>query len=354
MLYLKPLYPTTSIKLWQKERRLQVLKFDEKKQFDLIAGALALRGKIEKIADKICERDYDGIYFLGIGGTYASAMQVVSHIKEKSTLAAYVESAGEYITAGNRRIGEKSIVVVASVTGSTIEVVKAIEKVKTTGAFVIGFIEDETSALAKMVDFEIAYPSCEQLKLFMLADRLMKNNGEFDDYDKYYAEMEKFLPQALVDVEKSADVFATKFSEDHVNDSIHYFVGAGNQYGATYSYAMCYCEEMHWLRTKSIHSSEFFHGTLEVIDRDTAVTVFIGEDAERSLSERVANFLPRICANYTIIDTKDYSLKGISPKYRGSISHLVMNAVTHRIDVHMEKISCHPMDIRRYYRRLDY
>ena len=40
--------------------------------------------------------------------------------------------------------------------------------------------------------------------------------------------------------------------------------------------------------------------------------------------------------------------------YVGYISHLVMHAVTQRIDVHMEKVNCHPMEIRRYYRCLDY
>jgi len=93
---------------------------------------------------------------------------------------------------------------------------------------------------------------------------------------------------------------------------------------------------------------------LEVIDRDTNVTVFVGEDEERPLAERVARFLPRICARYTIIDTKDYPLEGISPEFRGLISYQVSHAVTERIDAHIEKLNCHPMDIRRYYRRLDY
>ena len=89
-------------------------------------------------------------------------------------------------------------------------------------------------------------------------------------------------------------------------------------------------------------------------DKDTPVTVFIGEDSQRSLSERVVNFLPRICGKYNIIDTNKFELKGISPEYRGYISHLVMHAVTQRIDAHMEKVNCHPMEIRRYYRCLDY
>ncbi len=40
--------------------------------------------------------------------------------------------------------------------------------------------------------------------------------------------------------------------------------------------------------------------------------------------------------NYTIIDSKDYELKGISEKYRKHLSHHVMHAVNNRIDVHME------------------
>ena len=117
---------------------------------------------------------------------------------------------------------------------------------------------------------------------------------------------------------------------------------------------MCYWEEQHWIRTKSIHAAEFFHGMLEIVDRDTPVTVFVGEDAQRSLGERVVKFLPRVCANYTVIDSRDYALPGIDDKYRGNLSHLVTHAVTQRIDAHMEAINCHPMEIRRYYRRLDY
>ena len=47
-------------------------------------------------------------------------------------------------------------------------------------------------------------------------------------------------------------------------------------------------------------------------------------------------------------------MPGISEEYRGYFSHLVTHAVTNRIDVHIEQINCHPLDIRRYYRQLDY
>jgi fructoselysine-6-phosphate deglycase len=331
-----------------------MLKFNEQKQIDSVNGALRLRKQINTIVDKICEEGYKNICWLGIGGTYASCLQAEVHMKEISRINFFVENAAEYLLTGNYKIGEGTIVVISSVTGSTEEMVAGVKKVQEAGAKVIGFIDVETTELAQMVDYEIAYSGNEQLKFYMTADRFMFNNGEFPEYEELYSELDSHLAEALVEVEKQADELGKQIAEKHCNDKIHYFIGAGNQYGATYSYAMCYWEEQHWIRTKSIHSAEFFHGMLEIIDRDTAVTVFIGEDSQRELSERVARFLPRICANYNIIDTKSYELKGISTQYRGHISHLVMHAVTQRIDAYIEQINRHPMEIRRYYRQLDY
>ena len=331
-----------------------MIKFDEQAKIDSVNGALALRPQIEEIVDGICAKGYRNICWMGIGGTWASAMQATVHMKEKSGIEVWAENAAEYLTTGNKRLGEGTVVVTSSVTGSTVEVVQAIAKAQKAGAEVIGFIDIPTTELAQMVDHEIAYNENEQLKFFMVADRFMKNAGEFDAYDEMYAEFDAHLARALVEVEKAAEPFAAAFAKAHCDDDLHYFIGAGNQWGATYSYAMCYWEEQLWIKTKSITAGEFFHGMLEIVTRDTPVTVYVGEDAQRSLSERVAAFLPRICANATVIDTKDYELAGISEQFRADISHLVMHAVNNRIDAHMEVETRHPMEIRRYYRRLDY
>lgn len=333
---------------------MEMVKFNEQEKLDSVNGALALRSKIEKIVDDLCKEGYKNICWMGIGGTWASSMQATVHMKEFSSIETWAENAAEYLTTGNKRIGKGTVVVTSSVTGSTIEVVKAIKKAQEAGAKVIGFIDVDTTELAKMVDYEIAYKQNEQLKFFMVADRFMFNNGEFDDYEDMYREFDAHLAEALVEVEKKAEPFAIEFAKKHCEDALHYFVGAGNQWGATYSYAMCYWEEQLWIKTKSITSGEFFHGMFEIVTKNTPVTIYVGEDAQRPLSERVVNFIPRICANYTVIDTKDYELKGISPKYRGHISHHVMHAVNNRIDVHMEIETRHPMEIRRYYRKLDY
>lgn len=336
------------------------MKFDEQKQLDSVNGALALRPQIEQVVDEIQERGFDGIYFIGIGGTWASAMQVEVYMRGKSSIPVFVENAAEFITTGNKRFTEKSIVIFSSVTGSTLEMVKAVEKAHEIGAKVFGFIDRPDAPMVQQCDWCISYPMNEQLKFFMTANRLMYNNGEFPDYDRYNAEMEVHLAKALVETEKKADAFGAAFAAEKYEyakqhpDMPHYFVGSGNQWGATYSYAMCYWEEQLWIRTKSITCQEFFHGMFEIVDAETPITVFMGEDEQRPLAERVANFLPKVCRNYTIIDTKDYELEGISEEFRGSISHLVMHAVNNRVDAHMEQEFCHPMMIRRYYRQFEY
>ncbi|OCL24722.1 glucosamine-fructose-6-phosphate aminotransferase [Gilliamella sp. wkB72] len=330
-------------------------KYDEKKELDSMNGALALRPQINEFIDKIHFRGYSNVCWLGIGGTYASSMQAVVHMKEKSAIETFIQHAAEYLVTGNKRITKDTLIIISSVTGSTQEVVEAINKIQQdVGATVLAFLDKADSPLGKMAHHVISYPMNEQLKFFMAADRLMYLAGEYPDYDEFYQQMDQHFAKNIVEVAKKADAFGQEVALKHHNDAMHYFVGAGNQWGATYSHAMCYWEEQHWLRSKSIESAEFFHGTLEVIDRDTAVTVYVGEDSQRPLSERVAKFLPQICGNYTIIDTKDYPLPGISEKYRGHLSPFVFRTINNRIDAYVEHLNRHPMTIRRYYRCLDY
>ena len=109
-----------------------------------------------------------------------------------------------------------------------------------------------------------------------------------------------------------------------------------------------------WPRTNAITCQEFFDGMQESVVWHTPVTLFMGEDERRPLAERVARFLPKVCGNYTIIDTKELPMPGISPEFRGSLSHLMMHGVNNRVDAYLELFLRHPLSIRRYYRQFDY
>lgn len=68
---------------------------------------------------------------------------------------------------------------------------------------------------------------------------------------------------------------------------------------------MCIMEEMQWMRTRPISAANFFHGTLEVIERDIPVILIKGEDKTRPEMDRVEKFVNTVSAKVTVFDTKN-------------------------------------------------
>lgn len=173
-------------------------KYDEQKELNSMNGALALRPTINKFIDEIHKRGYSNVCWLGIGGTYASSMQAVVHMKEKTAIETFVQHAAEYLVTGNKRITKDTLIIISSVTGSTQELVDAIKKIKKeVGATIFAFLDRENTPLDDLVNHLIVYPMNEQLKFFMAADRLMYLAGEFPDYDEFYNKWINILPKIL-------------------------------------------------------------------------------------------------------------------------------------------------------------
>ena len=150
-----------------------MVKYDREELVRQYQSGLALRGSIEEIVDARWKAGIRSICWLGIGGTWASALQAAVHMRERSSLDVMTENAGEYLTTGNRRIGEGTLVILSSVTGTTKEMVAAVDKVHEAGAFVLGFIDTPDTPLSKSCDACISSPKNEQLKFFMAAYRLL-------------------------------------------------------------------------------------------------------------------------------------------------------------------------------------
>lgn len=330
-----------------------MFNFNKEKFLQEENGALALKQDIEEIVDSICKKGYKNIFLIGIGGTIAIEEQIGSIMKSRSEIDVYIENAAEFTTLGNKHFSKDSVVIVDSVSGDTKEVVEAVKRAKEIGAIVLGFIEKTGSPLAESVDYLISYEGGVLYKFYIAALRFMYNAGEFNEYDKFFEEL-KTIPEALLNVKEETERKAEEFADKYKDEPIQYLIGSGNLWGAAYSYAMCIMEEMQWMRTKSIHAAEFFHGTLEVIERDTSVILFKGEDETRPLMDRVEKFVNRVSEKVTVFDSKDYELKGISKEFRGLVSPFVFRAITERISKYLEGKRKHPLEIRRYYRRLDY
>ena len=276
--------------------------------------------------------------------------------RRDSTLAVRAAIAAELVVSGDASLGERTVVVFTSVSGTTDDSIRAIEFCRSKGAYTIGFTGYPDSPIAQKVDVALVsepktWPFDTQLLLFM--GRLLSRRGEWDGYVEFAAELTD-LPRILVEVAGQAEPVAAAFAEAHRDTDYHFLIGGGNLWGFTYLYSMCILEEMQWLRTTRVHSAEFFHGSLELLQEDTSVIIFQGEDETRPLTDRAESFARRVSKDVTVFDTRDYPLEGISPRFRGLLAPLVLDVVMSRVSKHLERVRDHSLDLRRYYRVMDY
>ncbi len=331
-----------------------MLNFDEAKVRQDHQNGVDMIPEVEKVVDQICDEGYDNIFLFGIGGTLLYAGQIMHTAKQLGcSLPLYLENATDFLYEGNKKFTKNSVVVIASLSGNTIEVEAAIDKAHEVGARVIGYVEVSESPLAKKVDHLVTTVGGEYYWWYTVVLRFMKNAGEFDAYDKLTSQM-KNLPDAVVQIYKDADEEMKNYAEKYCDEPITYLVGSGNLEDWAVCYGMCIMEEMQWMRTRPISAANFFHGTLEVIERDIPVILIKGEDKTRPEMDRVEKFVNRVSAKVTVFDTKKFALPGIDEEFRGVLSPIVMRSAFMRLNVHLEHCRRHPIDIRRYYKALKY
>ncbi|MCC2874779.1 SIS domain-containing protein [Lachnoclostridium pacaense] len=332
-----------------------MVKFDEQAILENGAYIYAMRQEIEAIADTVCGKGFDNILFTASGGSLAMMQPFDYMISATSRLNVQSQVSAELLTTGNSHLTDRTIVFMASKSGDTRETVEAARYVKEKGATVISVLGVEGSPLGGLSDHTVIYKDGrpQEYVLYMLVGRILYNMGYFDDYVQFADEL-KNLPAALVSVGKESDGKAREYAMKYKDDSYQIWIGSGNLWGPTYSFAMCVLEESQWLRTKSVTSPEFFHGTIELVEKGVCVALNMTEGQTRVLDERVKNFVQEHTDDFTVFDTADYQLPGISRKFRWLLSPVVINAVLSRVSKNFEEIRNHSLDIRRYYRKLEY
>lgn len=79
-----------------------------------------------------------------------------------------------------------------------------------------------------------------------------------------------------------------------------------------------------------------------------------GEDETRPLVDRVENFVRKYSDVVEVWDTKDFELEGIDEDMRKFMSPMVMSSQLERVSAHFEHVRNHSLEIRRYYRTVEY
>lgn len=333
-----------------------MLDYDLDKHLKEQRSLVALRPQIEQVAEQIYSGGYKNLYFIGAGGTYTAALPYERLFQTRSTLPVRAVIGKEFILEPDVGFGTESVAVFSSESGTTTDILECIEFAKAKGALTVGVTGRAESPFAQAVDRVLltepgAWPV--DVPYLTLSTSLLNCRGEFDGYERLGADLDA-LPEALAAVTQSADPIGQAFAEKHAKTDYHFLVGTGQLWGYTNLYSMCILEEMQWLKTTRVHGAEFFHGSLELIEAETSIILFMGEDETRPLMERVKKFATSYSNDVTIVDTSSYELPGISGEFRALLAPMIAGAAMDRFSHHLASVRDHSLDTRRYYRVVSY
>ena len=325
----------------------------------VVNDAVALIPQIEKAADEISKAGFRNIFFIGCGGTYAHSLPMKYWLDSSSDFESHCVIASEFMLMGHKRFDKDSICVFSTRSGNTKEIVQALKFCKEAGARTVVYVSNDNTPACEYADYKFYSFAeddclCEAIYTWMIAflARLLYNANQFPEYDRFVEQFKQITP-ALLKAKEQTEEHAKEMAAKYKDVDYHMVVGSGMLWGEAYDYAMCILEEMQWIKTKSIHAAEFFHGTLELVEAGTSMILLYGEDETRPLMDRVVKFASNITEDINIFDTTHVQLP-FDAEFRKIVSPLVIYAMLERLSCHLEKERQHPLTTRRYYRQFDY
>lgn len=336
-----------------------MLNFDVERYLRIQSGAVALAAPLDEAVRGV-SAGVDNVWFVGSGGAGILMGPAARLLRERSRLRVYEANPAEVVARRPLPLGPTSLVVMPSLSGTTPETLEALSVVKDAGASVFALVGHAGTPLADgahatFVNEAADDTSCESfyLQSLLLALSLLDTRGDDPTRRVVLADLEH-LPEGLVEAKEAFESQATENADRLARHDYHIVTGAGSTWPEAFYYGMCILEEMQWIRTRPVHASDFFHGTLELVEAGVSVIALKGEDSSRPLVERVEKFVPGRSDALWVVDSAAARLDGVSQATRELISPVVLAALLERLSAHLEVIREHPLTTRRYYKRVAY
>jgi len=318
----------------------------------VIEAAVAQRKSIEGVASSAA-KGMRNLFLVGCGGSLNDFSAAIYRCDMSSRVPSFCLNSEEFNRRRPALLGPDSVVLVASHNGTTKETIEAARWSRAAGARVIGFTKDKTTQLAAECDDVFTYNSDrtilapKQVLIGLMVIALLKESGadlDFAEFEKAFLAVPKAFEVAIEEAEPRLHEIAIALAAEPFT----YVLSAGPNQGAGYGFAMCYLMEMQWKHASWFNANEFLHGAFEVVQPDTALLLFKGEDETRPVIDRVETFLNKNTQRSHVIDSKEYTLPGVPVAMRGDISPLLLSTLSKRLAEHYQAVTGHSLNDRRY------
>lgn len=320
---------------------------------------------IEKLsASKKKDRELRNVYWVAAGGSYGGfypAQYLMEH--ESTTIQSGLFTSNEFVHDTPRALNSNSLVVLCSMRG-TKETCDAAEIAKKAGAPTVG-LYIEPSHLTEICDYSIKYESVAEDASaasemnasygLMLAFLLLK---KYNSYQYFDDAIHGF--QILDSIYKNAWEYtlplAREWANQNKDEKIIWVLAGGPLMGAGYIFSICNLEEMQWISSPTINTSEFVHGPFECVDKNLPVFILLNAGKTRTTDIRALNFLKTHGGKKVyILDAKEIGLTRINRSVGDYFHHLIYSPILNNVYLRaLSEAKQHDWHFRRYMWKEEY
>lgn len=318
--------------------------------------------RLEKTLDTIFEeKDIASVYFVGCGGSLGVMLPSKLILSRYSDVVTDAYNASEFLYLPPHALGDDSLVVLSSYSGSTKETVASCKLARERGAATIALAGEADSPLGHAAEYVFANDAdtgvtdSKLIVLYQIVFYILQKLGDIGNYAELKADLAS-LVTALPEIRKLAAPDAPDFVKSFKDQPFIMVAGAGLLWGEAYTYATCILEEMQWKIAQPVPAGEFFHGAFEIMTDDAISNLLIyhGDDGSRPITQRVIDFAEKHIGNYHVIDIARFPLPEIPAERRHLYAPFVALAVTHSYSEQLAEARNHPLKTRRYMGLVEY
>jgi fructoselysine 6-phosphate deglycase len=313
----------------------------------------------EQLGAALSER-IDRIYFVSCGAPNRIMLGLQYWLEHYSaTLEVRRYFPAEFMHSNPPRLDARTLVVLASKSGTTQESVEVANFLQDRPCITVGVTQTADLPLAQKVQHLLlmgptneAYFGCFMLLQAMIGSLLSVREG-WPLQAKLMRSLAA-LPVVLAQAAASCEARGAQEALLYKDDRVLYTLGSGPMFTAAYVSGVCVLAESQWMHVLPVEAAEFFHGPFESIDASTPIMLLLGEDPSRPQMERALQFCKRYSERLMVYDSKDFAMTGVDPEIRALIAPYVVGIAAERFAAHLAVWHQQPLTTRRYMWKTEY
>ncbi len=271
------------------------------------------RARLAALARRAANGDFDRVYFVGSGGSLANMYSGQWLMDRFGGPSAHAYPSYELTWRDPAALGPRSLVFVASYSGSTEDSLAALRYANAKGAHTVALARRRPSPMATEAGEVIDYDSTAlydlplaAVTIFALETARLLGGARAGEAGDALGDLER-LPSILGQVYRDGRAPALEQAREYLSANLLYCVGAGPLAGLAYKFALTVFMENIRVHGSFVESGELRHGPVEAFERQRPDMVFlVGTDESRAMTERAIAVSRAAGARALVLDAAAY------------------------------------------------